>query len=180
MKKILFLILIITLPLITYFQYSNWKRFNPPSAYLYVPNDSIDINYFDEAVVKLYYESAFEIGAFARRMWYNQGIDVLNSSDSQEALEASKYYSDQLALLKRLEMKLLESRTLKAKGYNNSEIRFIFENGLTATAYERNKLRSEMTQIQFGDINKQVWKLQNRLVEKGYSTPIDGNFRIYK
>ncbi len=178
MKKILFLVIIITLPIIAYFQYANWKRFNPPSDYVYTTNDSIDINYYDEAAVKLYYESAYEIGSFAKRMWFNNNIDVLNPDESQEAIAATKYYNDLKALAKRLEMKLALSNSLKAKGYNNREVKFIFENGLTAASYEREQMMNQMTQLQFGDINKHVWRLQNKLVEKGYSTPIDGNFRI--
>ncbi len=178
MKNLLYIVLIITLPLIGYFQYAKWSKFNPPNPYDYVVPDSIDVNYFDQETVKLYLETAFEIGSFARRMWRNEGIDVLYPSDNEEALKAAAHYNQMKALATRLEGKLQFAYQLKQNGYNNQQVKSIIETGTTPEAYEREKLMTEMLNVSFGDVNGIVWRLQQQLNTKGYDTPVDGNFRV--
>lgn len=178
MKRLLYIVIIIALPVIAYFQYVNWTKFNPPNSYDYVQSDSVDINYYDQQALTLYYQNSYEIGAFARRMWKNEGIDVLFPSESEKSLKAASHFNNLRAVTKQLEKQLNYSYTLKNQGYNNLEIKEITETGISATEYERRKQMQDMLTTQFGDISSNVWKLQQKLNEKGYDTPVDGNFRI--
>ena len=64
MKKLLIIVLIITLPLIAFFQYKGYRRFHPPVDYEYVISNEIDINYYDQGLVEEYYTKAIEVGSF--------------------------------------------------------------------------------------------------------------------
>ena len=166
------------LPIIAYFQYKKWTKFNPPNSYDYVVSDSIDIGFYDPLILKEYYTSAFEIGSFARRYWYNEGIDVLFPGEKPHDLEVANQYNRLVAVTKQIEDRLKRSFQLKGQGYTNTEIKQMFENGWTAQHYEAFKAQEYLSNTNFGDINKNVWKLQQRLNEKGFETIVDGNYRI--
>ncbi len=166
------------LPIIAYFQYQKWTKFNPPNSYDYVVSDSIDIGFYDPLILKEYYTSAFEIGSFARRHWYNEGIDVRFPGENPHDLEVANHYNRLVAVTKQIEDRLKISFQLKGEGYTNIEIKQMFENGWTAQHYEAFKAQEYLSNTNFGDINKNVWKLQQRLNEKGFETIVDGNYRI--
>ena len=74
MKRLALILITISLIVIAYFQYRNYRRYNPPSPYDYPVDSSIDINYFDPQLVAQYYEYAYDLGSFARMKWAGEGI----------------------------------------------------------------------------------------------------------
>ncbi len=178
MKKLLFIVLIITLPLIAFFQYKNYKRFNPPADYEYVTSEEIDTNYYNSDLVDEYYAKAVEIGSFARLQWRNNGIDVrFPNEDSQTAINASKYYNQLISRVKSLESKLVSSSALKKEGLANGDIRLI-ESGYSINDLAALEDKDEIVQITFGDQSRFVWKVQKQLISRGYDHVLDGLFGI--
>jgi hypothetical protein len=176
MKRLALLVIIITLPLIAYYQYQKFRRFNPPSAYDYVASDSIDINYHSPETLQHYYENVFEIGAFARRLWHNQGIDVrYPDQNNSEAVQASQYYQQLLKTTAYLEDRLIQSQQLKQDGFTNADISTMEENEWSPQQFQlmRQQLLLGLKQ---GDEGGAVWRLQELLRDHGHDIPVDGIF----
>lgn len=178
MKKLLLIIVIVTLPLIAFFQYQKYKKFNPPVAYVYAISDDVDINYHDQELVDEYFAKAVEFGSFARLKWRNEGIDVrFPDENDQEAINASKYWNRLAARLELLERKLESSQKLKAQGHNNQEVRLI-ESGFQPTQLPFLKDKENITGITPGEQSRFVWIVQERLINKGYEHVLDGLFGV--
>ena len=178
MKRLALLVLIITLPILTYFQYQKYRRFHPPVDYDYVPHDSIDINYHDPVVLQQYYQNVYEIGNFARRQWRNQGTDIRYPDDDEpEEQAASQYYQQLLSATAWLEGKLVASQKLKDRGFDNEAIATIEREGWSPQHY-RMIQQATLTGLQKGDKGSRVWALQKLLVNRGYEIPIDGIFSV--
>ncbi|MEP1095850.1 MAG: peptidoglycan-binding protein [Cyclobacteriaceae bacterium] len=176
MKKILFIILIITLPLIAFFQYKEYTRFNPPSSYEYMISEAIDANYHDPELVTEYFSKAIEIGSFARTKWRSESIDVrFPDQNSTIEMNAANYYNQLLARTKQLEAVLSNSKNLKDQNFSDSEIKFM-ESGFPRNLIESRIDRNSMVQLAIGSNSRFVWKLQERLISKGYPHTLDGLF----
>jgi len=176
MKRLALLVIIITLPLIAYYQYQKFRRFNPPSTYDYVANDSIDVYYHSPETLQHYYENVFEIGAFARRVWHNQGIDVrYPDQDNLEAMQASQYYQQLLKTTTYLEDRLIRSQQLKQVGFDNSEIKTMEDNAWSPEQF-RLMRQQLLLDLKRGDEGAAVWKLQSLLRNHGHDIPVDGIF----
>jgi len=176
MKRLALLVIIITLPLIAYYQYQKFRRFNPPSAYDYVASDSIDVYYHSPEALQLYYENVFEVGAFARRLWHNQGIDVrYPDQDNLEAMQASQYYQQLLKTTSYLEDRLLRSQQLKQVGFTNGEIKTMEENEWSPQQFQLMH-QQFLLDLERGDEGAAVWRLQGLLRDRGHDIPVDGIF----
>lgn len=176
MKKILYIILIITLPLIAFFQYKKYTRFNPKTSYEYVISDAIDANYYDQQLVSEYFSKAIEIGSFARSKWSSESIDVrFPDQGSTVEINAAKYYNQLLARTKELESRLVSSKNLKDQNFSNGEIQLI-EVGFPLDLIKSKINRGSMVDLAIGSNSRYVWKLQERLVSKGYPHTLDGLF----
>jgi hypothetical protein len=176
MKKLLFGIIIITLPLIVFFQYKDFKRFNPPTSYEYVVNENLDLNYHNYALVEEYFAKVVEISAYARKQWRNEGVDVrFPDQYSQTELNIAKYYNELLSRVQWLEAKLLESKQWKVKGYSNDDIQKI-ESGISPEMIKWLTEKEQLINTVLGDTGEYVWILQKQLVSKGFDHPFDGVF----
>ena len=176
MKRLALLILIITLPILTYFQYQKYRRFHPPVNYDYSPSDSIDTNYHNPVVLQQYYQNVYEIGDFARSQWRNQATDVRYPDDGNpEEKKASQYYRQLLSTTALLEDKLIASRTLKDQGFDNQAIARLEQEGWSPQNYQLAQYQS-IEGLKTGDKGSGVWALQKLLVNKGYEIPVDGIF----
>lgn len=163
----------------TYFQYSNWKRYNPSTDYAYPIAEGIDVNYFDAAMVTEYYGNAVEIGRFAREKYSNEGVDVLfPDNQDTEALTASKHYHNLIARNKLIEGKLKASTDLKSKGLDDAQTKMVIEEGLSIKHLSQNQNRESYLFIKLGDQGAPVWNLQKELLGLGYELPVDGSFGI--
>ena len=178
MKKLLLVILIITLPLITFFQYKNYRRFHPPVAYEYAISDSLDLDYHDHNLVDEYFTKSVEIGSFARARWRNEGIDVrFPDQDSAPSLNAAKKYNQLLVRLLWLESKLKRSYELKKAGFNNEEVKYI-ESGVSTNVAKWMSEKDAFISLSVGSRGEYVWVVQERLIQKGYNHNLDGVFGI--
>lgn len=176
MKKVIVSLVIILLLAITFFQYKKYTRLNAPHTYEYSISDQVDGAYYDPAVVKDYYEIAYEVGSFAREQWVNYRIDVLyQDNSSPQSKQATLTYNKMRAAAKELELRLIESKQLKSQGYSNAEIKVMHEKGLSTSDY---KLFTAFgsTIYKYGDEDKGIYYMQQKLNEKGYPIRIDGIF----
>ena len=175
MKKLLMLIISLSLLVIAYFQYENYKRYKPPFDHTYAVSDSIDPNYYDPILLDQYYKNCYEVGSFARSMWFQKGIDVNYPDDSEEAKKISTHYTHLLASTKKMEKLLIYSAKLKDQGYDNAVIQKIIEMGLAPDNYFFYE-NEKYLYLQSGDRSHEVYDIQKVLIEKGYNIPLDGNF----
>ena len=176
MKKLLIPLLLIVLGFIAYFQYDNWRRFNPPAAYSYEVSTDIDPNYHDQTLVTEYYANAVEIGSFARNQWFSQGIDVrFADTGDLEARQAVAYYNQLLARTQQIEQILTNSKVQKDQGFTNEQVQLL-ESGFPQELLPFSEELDDFYGITLGSIDRHVWILQKRLIEKGFSHPIDGVF----
>ncbi len=178
MKRLALLIVIITLPIILFFQYKKYRRFHPPSAYDYPISDSIDVHYHDPEVLLHYYENAYKIGSFAREIWSNKGIDIrYPEAGDPETQSAVLYYRQLQQTTAHLEGKLIYSQRLKNRGFDNQEIKIIEEKGISPENFELLHKKNLMG-LKIGNKGNTVWELQKLLTDHGYNIPIDGVFSI--
>lgn len=179
MKKLLILVLVIALPIIAYFQYANWKRYNTPSNFGYVISDKIDVHYYDVNLVRQYYENAVEIGRFANEVYANTGADVLFPDNTNtEELNASKYYHGLISSTKYIESILKKSAECKKTGLSNEDVKIVEKEGIDLTHISFYKMKGNYLNMQLGTVGNYVWDLQKALKDKGYELPVDGNFGL--
>lgn len=178
MKKIFLIILIITLPLICFFQYKSYRRFHPPVDYVFEISDSIDVNYHNVPLVDEYFSKAIEVGYFAKYKWFNEGIDVrFPDAENLESVNASKYYNQLIARVNYLEKLLKNSLSLKNKGLSNEEIKLV-ESGSSIADLKWMKMKPQILNIAFGERSEYVWQVQKQLISKGYEHRLDGLFGL--
>lgn len=177
MKRLMYLIIIIVLPVIAYFQYDHYVRHHPPVDCAYPLNEKIDTAYHDPKKVLSYYETAEAAATYARYLWKTHKIDVKkdNPSDGQVA-EEMRRYRRYLATARYLEDLLLRSADWKAQGFSNEEIRYMEQNEVGPEDMQVQKLLKGRERLQVGDQNQAVMDIQKLLREKGYTLRIDGIF----
>ncbi len=178
MKRLAWLIVILAVPIIVYFQYKKHKRFNPPTLYSYPTNDSIDVQYFDPSIVLQYYKNVYTIESVSRQLWYEKGIDIrfpdLTIEGSRSELD---YYTSLWATTKILEKQLINSTRLKSQGLNNIDIRRIVVEGVMPSTINLDRWRM-LENLKQGNEGQPVWELQKLLIDKGYELPFDGVFGL--
>ncbi len=175
MKKIFFGVLIVTLPILVFFQYNNYKRFHPPTNYEYLKSESIDIYYHDAKVVEEYFEKIVSISAFARRKWRNEGIDVRFPDDSEKEKNVANLYNFMLSRVKEIETILEKSAKLKEEGFDNEQI-IQMEKGISKTTLKWTLQKTPMLNAVLGDRGEHIWNIQKLLIGKGYEHNLDGVF----
>lgn len=178
MKRLLFIIFIISLGSYLTVQYFKDRRYNPPSNYDYIISEDIDRSYYDPSVIENYYQSALEVGAYARSLWYNDGIDVRFPDDENfESIEAMKHYNQLIVAVKALEDQLVYSQHLKDEGYTDDEVEMMLMENMEPSEMEL--IDSEyLIGLEVGDTGAEVWDLQLLLNNHGDSIPVDGIFSV--
>ena len=173
----MYLVVIVALPLIAYFEYDHYVRHHPPAGCEYAIDTTIDVHYHDPGTVLDYYETVEAICAHARFMWKKHKIDVTNADPADgEKAEAMRTYRRYLATARHLEDRLLRSAKQKAQGFSNDEIRYMEQQQVEPEEMRVRKFLGKYTQLQIGDQNQTVMDMQKRLNAKGYSLRIDGIF----
>ena len=178
MKRIIVFILLVANVYIAINQYLTYRRHNPGQDYNYIAKTKeIDVNYHDSKVVVEYFELAYKTGSFARKVWYNEGIDVLYEDEAgTQSHNAVLTYNKMRARVKLLEAKLLASKQLKAQGLDNQAIKFIEKNGVKSKNYELYKYIQKRP-LTKGDSTLLTWEIQDQLIKKGYKISLDGQYR---
>jgi uncharacterized membrane protein YciS (DUF1049 family) len=177
MKRIIILLVFLAIVVFGITQYLRYKKFDALNTYDYKVAEGIDTNYHNQNDLADYYTTAYSIGSLAREMWYNHGIDVLfpDKGDTQ-SVNASLAYNQLLAKIKYLEAKLKESKRLKGQGFDNQDIKYMEEKGVSEKNYSLHRL-FEGQILKKGDRSEAVWEAQTLLVKAGCNIPIDGFFR---
>lgn len=176
MKRILIILVVVSLVIIAIFQYLNYRKFNEHGDYDYIVSDKIDSNYYNPSALSDYYTTAYQIGSFAREAWFNHGIDVkLVDKGDVNSVNATLAYNQLLSKIKFLEGKLKESKRLKDSGFDNEAIQEIESKGLSEKNYLTYKIL-EGKVLKNGDKNEAVWELQRLLVVAGFDIPTDCMF----
>lgn len=174
MKRLFYLVCIIGLPLIGFFQYDNYRRHHPESVYAYPVSDSIDNDYHDPDKVLRYYQLTEEIGAYGRYCYKEHGVDVLRADNTDpEAGPLATRYQQLVAAARHLESKLEHSAELKAQGLHNEAI-FAQEQGLTFSSMDANE---DQVLARINDQGPIIEAVQQKLAEKGMQLLVDGLFR---
>ncbi|MDX2286135.1 MAG: peptidoglycan-binding domain-containing protein [Bacteroidia bacterium] len=178
MKRLFYLVVILSLPVLVFFQYDRYTRFHPPSDYAYPPAAGIDSAYFDPRTVQDYYAACGQSGTWARHCWKEWKIDVRAADPADEAARPClERYQELLARARWLEQQLLASARLKALGYSNDDIRSMAAQGLSPAAYELRRITENPVLARSGDRSAAVFAIQQRLSTLGYSLPVDGIYR---
>lgn len=175
MKKIFYLVIIVALPIIAFLQYKDYTRFRPEAGYDFELNEGIDVNYYNQAMVNEYFSNAVEIGAVARRFWYNSEIDVRFPDESIQAQNGSALYKQLIARNTFIERKLLQSAQYKKDGYSNEQI-LDFENGIDPDRRKLMEQKPNYIGLTTGNTSSYAWNVQKQLAAKGYTLPLDGVF----
>lgn len=178
MKRIFYLVIIITLPLIAFFQYRQYRRFHPPKDYSYPLNDSVDTNYYNPEEILKYYQAAEESGTFARYCWAEHGLDVkFSNPNTDEEKSLVRQYQQKLAWARFLEAKLVKSSRLKSQGFDNETIQKIEESGLEGAHITLKSWVKQNIRMQRGETGKHVYEAQEILAAKGFQLPVDGYYQ---
>lgn len=179
MKRLFYIVVIITLPIILFFEVWNYWKFNPPTDYSYAISQEIDPNYHDPELVKRYYVTAKEVGNYARYIWKEHRVDVTfaDMTDPKEK-EFGQIYNSMIASAQFLEGKLQQSKKWKDEGKNNEEIR-VLEAGKPKPVSTQVQTNTRVNPIiaQIGDNNATVREIQISLVDKKHEIAIDGIFK---
>lgn len=178
MKALFYIVIIICLPLLVWFQYHKYKRLNPPSQYTGVIHQEIDKEYFDPDEVEAYYAGHEELGTYARHIWKKHGVDVLSDLDKEKQTEPYvKTFQKLKARQKILEDKLIESSGFKKQGMSNDDIKEIHEGG-DAGEIRYKQLLNNKVLAKSGDKSSMVFEIQKELEKKGYQLSVDGEYRL--
>ncbi|MEM9984994.1 MAG: peptidoglycan-binding domain-containing protein [Bacteroidota bacterium] len=179
MKSLFYLIMVITLPLIAYFQYQSFRRFHPPADYSWPVSAEVDSNYHDPRVLLDYYERIEELGTYARWAWSDHELDVLNPDrDDPEAKEILRAYEHRKATLRYLEGRLTQSAQLKKQGWTNASIMVLEKEGPIQDMIVKRELARFEVLAQRGDENALVHHAQQLLIKHGYTLKVDGVFDV--
>ncbi|MEO0897414.1 MAG: peptidoglycan-binding domain-containing protein [Bacteroidota bacterium] len=177
MKNLFYLVIIICLPLIAFFQFQNWRKFNPPSEYTEAISAEIDPNYHDQDLLLSYYENLQNAATYARYCWKEFRVDVKSEQPHSPKHETYiKTYNQYLTQAQLAKQKLTLSAQLKARGFSNENIKSIEENGELVPASIQNSMLNK-TIAKEGDRNALIFDVQKKLVERGYEMPLDGFFK---
>lgn len=177
MKRLFYLIVIIVLPILLFFQWKKYRRFNPPMEYSYPVNDSIDANYHDPGLVLTYYQAAEATGSYARYCWRKERIDVRYPNlDNPKEATAARTYQQHVATTQSLERKLLQSAKWKAQGMSNKEIQVMEGTGMNPTQLSYANILGDTGVVRLGAEGAGVWHIQRLLIQKGFEIRLDGIF----
>ena len=177
MKRLFYLIVIITLPILIFFQWSKYRRFHPPTEYTYPISEAIDDQYHDPEVVLRYYQAAEATGTYARYCWRKYRIDV-KFPDLEDPEEAAKVqvYQQHLATAQALEKRLVQSATWKAQGLSQVDIQTLERTGMNPKELNIQRVLGGDKLVRFGEESPSVWHIQKLLIAKGYNIRLDGIF----
>lgn len=173
----MYLVVIIALPLIVFFQYDHYVRHHPPADSGYPISEAIDAEYHDPGIVLKYYETAEATSSYARFLWRKHKIDVRKTSPADGATaDKTGRYHQYLATARHLEQQLIRSANWKEQGLSNDEIQYMESHQVDATTMTIRKMLREKTLLQFGDQSQAVMEVQKRLEGKGFPLRVDGIF----
>ncbi|MGB1307482.1 MAG: peptidoglycan-binding domain-containing protein [Oceanihabitans sp.] len=184
MKKLLITIIVLIILIFAYSQYKEYKRFHPEFVN-YNSSKLIDVNYPNKEVLINYYQAIESLNNFVITKWSTSEIDVRSpKKDNPETKIALEEYANKKATVKFYEAILEQSKMLKEKGLDNTEIKIIEEKGTTKEALQKEQYTNTIKKmfhsnigIAIGEKSAFVFEIQKLLVKKGYDIPVDGAYK---
>ena len=182
-RNFLFLLVVLIGSYIFIHKYLEHKKYENISRFDKLPNDSIDVNFYDPSIVKMYFKNCKQLTDLAKTLWLKNGIDVAKDKTGfGEAESKLNSYNALLRITQPMEIHLKESRELKEQGLSNEEISEILNKGITIGAYQIEKDKQAAFEFLKGkNVNRassadQVWEMQKLLNANEYNIAIDGIF----
>ena len=187
MKKILIFITILIVLLFSYSQYKDYQRFTPLNADI-KPDNTIDINYHNPAVLYNYYDALEKANSYMHLQWSANNIDVRNpENEDRETVLAVNNYAEKLAKVNYFEAILKQSKKLKNEGLTNKAIKDLENKGISIKEHNKREKTEKHKQLlvsmlpqkalYFGEKSAFIFEMQKLLLAKGYNIPVDG---VYK
>ena len=182
--KIILVLLLITLAgLCIWHRYQVHKRYENISRFDYMSKDSIDYNYYDQAVLHTYLDNCAKLTDIAKALWLKDGIEISTTQKGYGEIQSRiNHYNDLLRYTKSLEDKLTQSQDMKDQGLTNDDIALILEKDITIGAVENEK--DKMAAYEFlkgknvsaSSKKNEIWELQKLLNANDYNLSINGVF----
>lgn len=160
--------------LIMYYGYKAYKRQQMPSNALVNISTLIDTEYHSESLLFDYYELTNSMNQQSKIVWYHYLESITESKDTDpEFVEQQKSYLQKQLLRKKIELKLIRSKTLKdQKNYDNFDI-FQLEN---RKGFKKSPNNAFII-FSRGDESEDVEIIQEMLRELGFDILDDGFFK---
>jgi hypothetical protein len=166
-----------------YHRYSQHKKYENISRFDYLPLDSIDYSYYDQAVLDKYFDNCQKLTDQAKALWLKKGVDIhTDKTGFGETQSQINRYQVLLKYTKVLEAKLSESKDLKDQGLGNDVIEAILDKGITIGAVENEKDKMagydflKGRNVSAHSAPGEIWELQKLLNANDYNININGIF----
>ena len=166
-----------------YHKYNQHERYDNISRFDYLPNDSIDYNYYDQTILQSYLNNCSQLTHMSKKLWLTDGVDVHNTKKAFGEIQSQiNKYNWMLKYTRALESRLKESKDMKEGGLTNDVIKMVFEEGITVGALENEKDKQAAYEylrgknISAGSKPNEIWELQKLLNANDYNISINGIF----
>jgi hypothetical protein len=182
-KLIFALLLLVIIGSWGYHRYTVHKRYENISRFDYLPKDSIDYSYYDQATLTTYLDNCTKLTDLAKTLWLKNGVDIYTAKTGYGEIQSRiNRYNSLLKYTKNLEAKLSESKDLKDQGLGNDVIEAILDKGITIGAVENE--RDKMAGCEFlkgrnvsaHSPKNEIWEMQKLLNANDYNININGIF----
>lgn len=166
-----------------YHRYAQHKKYENISRFDYLPKDSLDYGYYDQAMLATYLDNCDKLTDMAKTLWLKDGIDVTTAKTGYgETQSKINRYNSLLKYNKLLEAKLTESKDLKDQGLSNDVIEAILDKGITIGAVENERDKMDGYEFLKGknvsahSPANEIWEMQKLLNANDYNVSINGIF----
>ena len=181
----IFLVLAVVLfaSLYIYHRYQVHKRYENISRFDYACKDSIDYNYYDQAVLQTYLDNCTKLTNIAKGLWLKNGIDINTTQKGYGEIQSRiNRYNALLKYTRSIEDKLMQSQDMKDQGLTNDYIEIILDKDITigAVQNEKDKMAAydflKGKNISAASKKNEIWELQKLLNANDYNLSINGIF----
>lgn len=166
-----------------YHRYTMHKRYENISRFDYLPNDSIDYNFYDQNALATYLDNCNDLTSMAKTTWLKNGVDIRTAKTGYGEIQSKiNRYNALLRYTKVIEARMAESRDLREQGLGNEEIEAILDKGITigAVENERDKMAAydflKGRNVSAHSPKNEIWELQKLLNANDYNINISGVF----
>ena len=172
---------LLVIGLFAYHKYTRHQRCEHISRFDYLPNDSIDYNYYDQTVLQTYLNNCARLTSMSKKLWIRNGVDIHKDSTGFGEIQSQiNKYNWTLKYTRILEGRLKDSKDMKDGGLTNDVIKMVFEEGITVGALENEKDKEAAYEflkgknISSASKPNEIWELQKLLNANDYNLSING------
>jgi len=161
MKRLIYLLILILLVVIAYFEWVAYKHANIPGTFTYQSVDNLDLGYHDAELVADYYQEVADVERYGRYCWKEYQLDVRADrpieSPEKELVAA---YQQKLAWIKQMEAKLQHSFSLKQQGLSKEMVEMMLNEGLSQTEAQVKLFLGEHKVLQQEEQGEGIYRVQ--------------------